>query len=452
MDINVFEILNISESLSKALPKQPLGTDPLASPDHALSHRVFSNTETSPAMSVIVGENGDVFIPKTIEASNLNGINSGDQIADGVSMGGSGTVIDPFRVKSENSVTGIVLGGVLSINGTDNTKVDVSPGTAQYADYTDPLNPVITRITWTTTLTSNAGILGSNRTKWVGIQNNGGTPVIIAQTGFTPLDERTIVVLGKIRNSSGAGPVITAIDDFPHPTIGFLDSLREYYQARGSFIVSGNVITATTSLQLNKASGTSWRYSTQRVFGFENMHVDSAQVPRTTYSYQLRGSISTTNLSSLDPENYDLSGVLTPVPANKYTRQDCYYFPVSGSWQIVRGGSYYNKLSEAENDAMEGIPSENAEMLDGSVRICSIIFKQGTTDLQAAITAGTAKIYQEGPLNPSGGGSGDVVGPSSAVDNNIAVFDTTTGKIIKDGGNSIQDLKNLSIVMAIALG
>ena len=32
-----------------------------------------------------------------------------------------------------------------------------------------------------------------------------------------------------------------------------------------------------------------------------------------------------------------------------------------------------------------------------------------------------------------GGGSGDVVGPGSAVDENIAVFDSTTGKLIKDG-------------------
>lgn len=33
-----------------------------------------------------------------------------------------------------------------------------------------------------------------------------------------------------------------------------------------------------------------------------------------------------------------------------------------------------------------------------------------------------------------GGGAGDVVGPASAVDNRVAVFNGTTGKIIKDGG------------------
>jgi hypothetical protein len=36
-----------------------------------------------------------------------------------------------------------------------------------------------------------------------------------------------------------------------------------------------------------------------------------------------------------------------------------------------------------------------------------------------------------------GGGSGNVVGPAVAVDGNLAVFDGTTGKIIKDGGPAL---------------
>lgn len=37
-------------------------------------------------------------------------------------------------------------------------------------------------------------------------------------------------------------------------------------------------------------------------------------------------------------------------------------------------------------------------------------------------------------------GTGDVVGPSSAVNNRIAVFDGTTGKLIKDGGSTIAEI------------
>lgn len=42
-----------------------------------------------------------------------------------------------------------------------------------------------------------------------------------------------------------------------------------------------------------------------------------------------------------------------------------------------------------------------------------------------------------GPQGPAGSGSGDVVGPASAVNNNVVLFDTTTGKLIKDGGKGI---------------
>lgn len=40
----------------------------------------------------------------------------------------------------------------------------------------------------------------------------------------------------------------------------------------------------------------------------------------------------------------------------------------------------------------------------------------------------------------SAAGTGDVVGPSSAVNDRIAVFDTTTGKLIKDGGSTIAEI------------
>ena len=43
-------------------------------------------------------------------------------------------------------------------------------------------------------------------------------------------------------------------------------------------------------------------------------------------------------------------------------------------------------------------------------------------------------------VSHGGGGSGDVVGPSSATDSAIALFDTTTGKLLKDSGITIASL------------
>lgn len=51
-----------------------------------------------------------------------------------------------------------------------------------------------------------------------------------------------------------------------------------------------------------------------------------------------------------------------------------------------------------------------------------------------------------------GGGSGDVVGPGSAVNERIAVFDGTTGKLIKDGGTTIAGLRTPNVQSVSSAG
>lgn len=47
---------------------------------------------------------------------------------------------------------------------------------------------------------------------------------------------------------------------------------------------------------------------------------------------------------------------------------------------------------------------------------------------------------EQGDVGPAGPGSGDVLGPASAVNDRIAVFNGTTGKLLKDGGLPISGL------------
>jgi len=82
----------------------------------------------------------------------------------------------------------------------------------------------------------------------------------------------------------------------------------------------------------------------------------------------------------------------------------------------------------AANEKISAMPS--ATELQGDELISSV---QGGDNV--SITPAQISTYI------GGGGSGDVVGPGSAVDSNFAAFDTTTGKLIKDSGSKASDFQ-----------
>lgn len=84
---------------------------------------------------------------------------------------------------------------------------------------------------------------------------------------------------------------------------------------------------------------------------------------------------------------------------------------------------------------------------DDSPYNVEIDYTKVTTPLSASalILHNTIVGYADtNPCESTGGGTGDVVGPASATDDNIATFDGTTGKLIQDGGKKIADLQLIS--------
>jgi len=85
---------------------------------------------------------------------------------------------------------------------------------------------------------------------------------------------------------------------------------------------------------------------------------------------------------------------------------------------------------------------------------------EGTAVLSTGEGGGTKFLREDGDGTSSWqtpSGSGDVVGPSSAVDNRIATFDSTTGKLIQDSGTLISAVtantaKNTNVPTALSVG
>lgn len=77
--------------------------------------------------------------------------------------------------------------------------------------------------------------------------------------------------------------------------------------------------------------------------------------------------------------------------------------------------------------------------------------RSGSAGDWEAIALGTNLSMSGSTLNATGGGgSGDVVGPASAVDDRIATFDGTTGKLIQDGGKTIAGVEADAVTAAVA--
>lgn len=77
---------------------------------------------------------------------------------------------------------------------------------------------------------------------------------------------------------------------------------------------------------------------------------------------------------------------------------------------------------------------------------------QGGSGYVKSIIAGSGVTVSVGPNNDvtisasGGAGNGDVVGPSSSVDNTIARYDSTTGKLLQGSGVTIDDSDNIGAV------
>jgi len=94
------------------------------------------------------------------------------------------------------------------------------------------------------------------------------------------------------------------------------------------------------------------------------------------------------------------------------------------------GGGTVTEVTSANADIAVATGTTTPELTLNSGTGAEVVKLDGTAKLPAVDGSQLTNL-------PS---SGDVVGPGSATDENIAVFDTTTGKLIKDGGKTVAEV------------
>src|SRR3989344_911606 len=278
--------------------------------------------------------------------------------------------------------TGWLTGGAISINSGDATKIDITAGSARIVDISNPLSPDIQTITWEDQTAFDPTLTG--RSKWIGVQDNGsGGATFVSDVAFDSVERRSTAILGRIWTTAGTGPTITNVAGYQRPAWGIVTAFQDFVLEFGSWNISGNVFTANgANLLLNKSSGTSYRYHTESTYGQENVHIDAVQTGITTYNYHVQGSAVTYSRSALEPAVRSTgSGATTTVTDKQFTRQEVYYFPVSGTIHVLYGQTEYATLAAAEAGGIEGVDPANLDILGGSIPRASIILKEDATSL-----------------------------------------------------------------------
>ena len=328
----------------------------------------------------------------------------------------------------EDLNTGFVYGLNLSINGADNTKFDIAAGEYVITDLAD-LDNIIVKIIKVTSpiLAITPFYLATRSASYIAIDDT--QTIIQSDSPFTDADRRSLAILGAVIHSNNIN--INTTNEIKAPIVASTNQLHDLMRAIGSFNLEGNVYGAgTTGLRITKSAG--------EVFGLGiNAHDTNDPHQLTiplqtdlTFRYRLRNSTEYANTLVVDPNNYDLGGVLTTVPNNRFTVQRFNLFQ-SGLTRTQYGQVVYLNFEEAKLLAPAEPFEVEKNIADNAIFRAYLIVKKGITNLAAAIIAEEAAFI---PVDKFG----NVVTGGGSVLTSLAII-TALGYTPESDANKVTD-------------
>ena len=124
-------------------------------------------------------------------------------------------------------------------------------------------------------------------------------------------------------------------------------------------LINGGIVPSTNGANLKFNTNAGYIYGLGINFTNDTLQPNALYVPGTnpcTFQYRTQTGTQSgfTNRTTIDPNNYDVNGVVTSVPGSgNYTTQRIYLFP-TGLVRIQYGQEYYPTLAKA----VAAIPSE----------------------------------------------------------------------------------------------
>lgn len=314
---------------------------------------------------------------------------------------------------TDATTTGIRFGGVLSVNGGDANKVDITAGEGKILDETDPENPILTNIAWTANIAITPAF--SNVLVYLYFDDNSN---VVKQTTSAPTRENQALRIWIGRFFSNGSIIVGSANDRDFSR-NYAIQMRAVAEALGLVKLEGLIIIPNgVNLSIDRTSGALFDFGSN---GQTSPHSKdfSSDVPITFFPADRDSDFGSTTF--IDPDNYDNAGVLTIVPNNQWTIQDILFFS-SGTVSVQYGQSTYANEAEAFDAISTREYVQNPSTITG-IRVAYLLVQEGTTDLNQSCFINTNKFGELG-----GGTSGAPTGFLEAANNLSDVNDAATSR------------------------
>jgi hypothetical protein len=394
---------------------------------------------------------------------NHPGISAGNQISVGYQeslsgasfsvnvIEGSGSDLDADLLDGvsgerfiENLQTGLLYGGLLSINSGNTATFNITSGsgiivTPGGSTYSYP-SPTVNYVSWS----GASGLTLSGLTTYdiTYISMNSSGNILQNHTPFTPSQYDSQIPIGALIHPTKS--YISFAKSYPHVAYGQGNQMDGFVRAFGPLKLSGHEITGYPgTLQLSRSSGSAYNLGRNYPINPNSPNIvnDTDSNPTPTIYRQYRGATAgswiTVINSAVDATNYDDgSGTLNSVAGGRYTIQRVFYYPTEPTVLLVYyGRTTYNSIDTAKAALFFEEFSESDDSADSAIFCAYLIVKSGIPDFSST---GDYQIVQAGLFRSTAniGGGGVAVATlddlsdvsiTSVANNQALVYDSSSG-------------------------
>lgn len=290
--------------------------------------------------------------------------------------------------------TGLLSGGILTINGGDDTLFDISAGTGIRVDNSDPLVPIVIQVSWDAFIGESLPDISGDFFTSLSIADDGLSVIKIANESPTHAQELTAIYIG---NAIHAGSSITSVAFKPVSILNVHHQFKDLADAIGAVNLNdGALVTSNgANLKLNKSEG-----MTFSLFGnMINNPLDPHHVEHDSESAFVMGGsyrdgaggftftgVEVTDVSTSQYDDGSGSLVSFPGGTNNWTVHALWYFATSNNYVLEFGQSIYSSLAAAVGDIPPNGFLHNPTLREGGSLRAWIAVKKSSTDLSDTLT------------------------------------------------------------------